>query len=53
MDFKTWKEEKEIHGLGMKIIDSIIKKYHGKQEINVNSKEGRLEMEIWLECEKK
>lgn len=51
INFKTWKEDKEVHGLGMKIIDSIVKKYNGKQEINVNSQEGKLELEIWLYCD--
>ena len=37
--FETYKEEKEEHGIGMKIIDYIVKKYRGKSEIEIDGKE--------------
>lgn len=37
--FKTKKEEKDEHGIGTKIIESLVVKYNGKKEITIDEKE--------------
>ena len=46
--FETYKEEKEEHGIGMKIIDYLVKKYHGKQVLEFESREHMLVVQVWL-----
>lgn len=38
MDFKSEKQEKEEHGLGMKIIDYFVQKYNGEKTICIDEK---------------
>ncbi|NCB91500.1 MAG: GHKL domain-containing protein [Clostridia bacterium] len=46
--FKTWKEKKEEHGIGTKIIDSLVDKYHGTKEIAQDMEKNIFEREIFL-----
>lgn len=44
----TSKKNKKIHGYGLKLIQEIAKKYHGKVEIT--EEENSIRMVVWLEC---
>ena len=46
--FETYKEEKEEHGIGMKIIEFLVKKYHGKNEIEIDGKENLFVVRVSL-----
>ena len=48
IDFETEKSDKEEHGIGMTIIDYLIKTYHGKREISVNSEQNLLTIDVIL-----
>ncbi|MGN1166493.1 MAG: sensor histidine kinase [Lachnospiraceae bacterium] len=48
MDFRTKKMEKDQHGIGMKIIDSIVTKYHGSKKIEVDEENHLLIEKIYL-----
>lgn len=45
---KTWKEEKEEHGIGTRIIDSLVEKYHGRKEIFVDQDNHLFTKKIYL-----
>ena len=44
--FETYKEEKEDHGIGMKIIEYLVQKYHGKSEVEIDGKENLFIVEV-------
>lgn len=46
--FRTSKEDETEHGLGTKIIDSIVEKYHGRKEISVEGEKGQFSVKIWF-----
>ena len=46
--FATWKDEKEAHGLGTKIIDGLIEKYHGWKEISTDHEKHLFKKKIFL-----
>lgn len=46
--FYTKKANKEEHGIGIKIIDSLIEKYHGKRETFVDEKKNLFRCQIML-----
>lgn len=49
----TTKRNSEVHGYGMKIIRSIVKKYNGIVKINVKDQKFRLSLYLGRNCEKK
>ena len=46
--FETYKEEKEEHGIGMKIIDYLVKKYNGTNKVEINGKKNLFIVRISL-----
>ena len=46
--FETYKEEKEEHGIGMRIIEYLVKKYQGKSEIEIDGKENLFVVRVSL-----
>ena len=44
--FETYKEEKEEHGIGMKFIEYLVQKYHGKSEVEIDGKENLFIVEV-------
>lgn len=48
--FKTKKEDKDEHGIGTKIIESLVVKYNGKKEITIDEKENifRKRITLWM-----
>lgn len=50
--FETSKEEKDEHGIGMKVISYLVKKYNGKQKIELDQKQNKILVEVWLKEEK-
>ena len=48
--FKTQEAEKEEHGIGTRIIQSLVEKYQGTRVYTVNTREGVFEDEIRLKC---
>lgn len=46
--FETTKDQKDIHGLGLKIINRIVKKYHGTLNIEKESDEIKFEIVLKL-----
>lgn len=46
--FETYKEEKEEHGIGMKIIEYIVKKYHGERELEIDGKENLFVVKVGI-----
>lgn len=51
--FQTKKKEKDEHGIGTKIIDSLVVKYNGKKEITIDEKEHVFGKKIVLVPEEK
>lgn len=49
IDFKTKKNDKDHHGIGRKIIENIIKKYHGEKDIQVDTKQNIFREKIIIE----
>ena len=49
LSFETKKVEKEEHGVGIRIIDSIIEKYHGKKEIQLEREKHLVRMSIEMQ----
>lgn len=49
MDFKSKKQNKEEHGVGMKIIDYLVHKYHGEKRIRVDKEECIVSINIRLD----
>lgn len=49
--FKTMKEDKDEHGIGTKIIESLVVKYNGKKEITIDEKESIFRKKIVLSME--
>lgn len=48
VNFETKKDDKEAHGIGTKIIDSLIEKYHGRKEVTLDKENNFFEKQICL-----
>ncbi len=51
IDFRTTKANPEAHGIGTKIIDEIVSKYHGTKDVRVDPDKNMLEIRVKLERE--
>lgn len=48
LEFKSKKQEKEDHGVGMKIIDYLVHKYNGEKNINIEKENSMVSINIRL-----
>lgn len=48
VSFETRKADKEAHGIGTRIIDSLIEKYHGRKDVTIDKENGIFEKNVYL-----